>query len=125
MKKWILKIESISPFVFDEFVEIGRYDTEQEAIDEMCREFDGGMERSFVVKEDGFTGLIYHPHNLLKEPCPRCGKDVRAFQTKRTYDCHGIPFRCVCEDCWREIEEDPGYDGEYYDELDECIEPDW
>ena len=44
---------------------------------------------------------------------------------ERTYDCHGIPFRLVCSDCHEKIMEDPGYDGEYYDEMDERIESDY
>ncbi len=117
-KKWALKIERYAPFVFEE---ISRHNTEQEAIDEMCRKFDDGLDCAFVVKEDGHAGLIYYPHKLLKVKCPRCGKEVRVFQMERTYDCRGIPYRLVCEDCWHEIEDGPGYDGEYYDELDECI----
>ncbi len=43
-----------------------------------------------------------------------------------THDCHGIPYRYVCEDCWRDImDSDYGYDGEYYTELDECIDYDY
>jgi hypothetical protein len=42
----------------------------------------------------------------------------------QTYDCQGIPYRLVCDDCMEEIEE-KGYDGELYDERDECIDEDY
>ena len=38
-----------------------------------------------------------------------------------TYDCHGIPFRLVCFECYDKIMDEKGYDGEYYTELDENI----
>ena len=41
-----------------------------------------------------------------------------------TYDCHGIPFRYVCPDCYDKAME-KGYDGEYYTEADECIDYDY
>ncbi len=41
-----------------------------------------------------------------------------------TKDCHGIPFRLVCFDCYTKLME-KGYDGEYYDESDECIDYDY
>lgn len=39
-------------------------------------------------------------------------------------DCHGIPFRFVCYECYDKLME-KGYDGQYYTELDEQIEPDY
>ena len=57
--------------------------------------------------------------------CQKCGKEVPSrWDLYRTYDCHGIPFRLVCEDCYAEYEEQ-GYDGEYYTEADECIDEDY
>lgn len=43
---------------------------------------------------------------------------------KFTSDCHGIPYRLVCFNCYDKCME-KGYDGEYYTELDEQIEPDY
>lgn len=42
-----------------------------------------------------------------------------------THDCHGIPFRLVCWDCYEKVMEEKGYDGEYYTEADECIDWDY
>lgn len=57
--------------------------------------------------------------------CPICGKEVDKEETIWSYDCHGIPFRRICFDCYEETMSDKGYDGEYYTELDECIDEDW
>lgn len=58
--------------------------------------------------------------------CPICGKKVDKDDMQMTRDCHGIPFRYVCQDCYEEIMYgDVGYDGEYYTELDECIDYDY
>lgn len=42
-----------------------------------------------------------------------------------TYDCHGIPFRYVCYDCYTKVYDEKGYDGEYYTELDENLDYDY
>lgn len=55
--------------------------------------------------------------------CPICKRDVDRDEMAFTYDCHGIPFRLVCFGCYDKLME-KGYDGEYYTELDENIEPD-
>lgn len=55
--------------------------------------------------------------------CPVCGKEKERQEMDYTTDCHGITFRLVCMDCWRKIMA-RGYDGEYYDERDEQIDPD-
>lgn len=52
--------------------------------------------------------------------CPVCNKMVPRNEMSFTHDCHGIPFRLVCFDCYDELM-DKGYDGEYYTEADECI----
>lgn len=41
-----------------------------------------------------------------------------------THDCHGIPFRLVCFDCYDRLMA-KGYDGEHYDETDECLDEDY
>ena len=62
-----------------------------------------------------------------KTICPVCDKIVMSDEMALTYDCHGIPFRYVCMDCYNKVIEDgeKGYDGEYYTELDECIDYDY
>ena len=56
--------------------------------------------------------------------CPRCGREVERNDMAFTKDCHGIPFRLVCYDCYDKLME-KGYDGEYYTELDECLSLDY
>lgn len=56
--------------------------------------------------------------------CPECKRMVVRQDMDFTRDCHGIPFRLVCFDCYMKLME-RGYDGEYYDEADECIDYDY
>lgn len=56
--------------------------------------------------------------------CPVCEKEVYRDEMSYTKDCHGIPYRLVCEECYVKLME-KGYDGEYYDETDEQIEDDY
>lgn len=82
--------------------------------------------------------MIRKPVEYEYFECPVCGKEYRYTEScrgvlylgnntvaMRTYDCHGIPFRLVCFDCYNEIMDSKGYDGEYYTELDECIDYDY
>lgn len=62
---------------------------------------------------------------LLYFDCPICGKHTLKSNSVFSYDCHGIPFRLICVDCWEELMETKGYDGEYYTEADECIDWDY
>lgn len=60
--------------------------------------------------------------------CPVCGRWCPREEMQFSLDCHGIPFRLICIDCWERIMEENGYDGEYYTEFDENIwddEPDF
>ena len=59
---------------------------------------------------------------MEKHICAKCGKECD--EVYLTYDCHGIPFRYVCEDCYAEYNEED-YDGEYYTELDENLDYDY
>ena len=56
--------------------------------------------------------------------CQNCEKEFPRNQMTFTTDCHGIPFRFVCWDCYEKLMV-KGYDGEYYTEIDECIEEDY
>ena len=53
--------------------------------------------------------------------CPVCEHEVDREDMYFTKDCHGIPFRLVCDRCYQRIMS-KGYDGEYYTEADEQIE---
>ena len=56
-----------------------------------------------------------------KRTCPVCGKEVERADMNFTRDCHGIPYRLVCWDCYDSLME-KGYDGQYYTEADECLD---
>lgn len=88
--------------------------------------FDTGKEDDFRIK-DTETGDIWRipAHKLVKEECPVCGKKVRVLDMTRTYDCNAIPYRMTCIDCWDKIRSTKGYDGEYYDSLDENLDEDY
>ena len=56
--------------------------------------------------------------------CSECRKMFPREEMRFTKDCHGIPFRLVCMDCYEKAMA-KGYDGEYYTEADECIDDDY
>lgn len=53
--------------------------------------------------------------------CEECEKVCNRNEMLWSRDCRGIEFRLLCKDCWEEVMEN-GYDGEYYDECDECLD---
>ncbi len=61
-------------------------------------------------------------NQLIK--CPVCENFFKREEMLYSFDCHGIPFRLICYGCNTQIIVETGYDGEYYTELDEQIEPD-
>ena len=60
-----------------------------------------------------------------KRTCQVCQKEFPRSSMSWTHDCHGIPFRLVCLECYDKVMEENGYDGEYYTEADECIDEDY
>ena len=60
-----------------------------------------------------------------KRICHVCQKEFPKSCLTWTHDCHGIPFHLVCSECYGKIMEENGYDGEYYDETQECIDEDY
>ena len=56
--------------------------------------------------------------------CSHCFKEVDRSEMMFTRDCHGIPFRLVCYECYEKLMSH-GYDGEYYTDADEQIEADY
>lgn len=98
---------------------VGEYDSFDAAYEAACKLFDGGREDDFII-DDGWPRLI-PSYKLVKEKCPRCGEETRPFEMQRTRDCHGIPFRRVCLNCYDEVMSTDGYDGELYDERDENL----
>ena len=63
--------------------------------------------------------MIFEPKRMMT--CPICGKETERGEMTFTHDCHGIPFRLVCFECYIKVVEEKGYDGEYYTEADENI----
>lgn len=58
---------------------------------------------------------------MEKRVCEECGKVFDRNEMCFTRDCHGLEFRLVCWNCYDSIMAN-GYDGEYYDESDECLD---
>ena len=56
-----------------------------------------------------------------KRICPVCEKEYDRSDMLFTRDCQGITFRLVCYKCYDKLMA-KGYDGQYYDERDECID---
>lgn len=56
--------------------------------------------------------------------CRCCGKKVGRSDMLFTKDCRGITYRLVCSDCYTKLMA-KGYDGEYYDESDECLDEEY
>ena len=56
--------------------------------------------------------------------CRNCNKEFPREEMSFTYDCHGIPYRFVCPNCYDKLME-KGYDGQYYTAADECIDEDY
>ena len=59
-----------------------------------------------------------------KRVCRECGKEFNRNEMDFTRDCQGITFRLVCFKCWDKAMAN-GYDGQYYDERDECLDDDY
>ena len=66
---------------------------------------------------------VIHINENTKISCPICGRKYDRCEMDYTLDCHGIPFRLVCLGCYEEIMySEPGYDGCYYSDLEECLD---
>ena len=69
--------------------------------------------------------LSEHMREYNMDVCPECGGIVDCADMIWSHDCHGIPFRKLCIDCYNDIMENKGYDGEYYTDADECLDYDY
>lgn len=109
----------------DDYFDHSEHGTYDEALAEACNLFDSNMHRygkfSIIDTVDDVQFIVWG-YTLMEDTCPVCGRRVRRYQMERTFDCHGIPFRLVCEDCFPKVTVE--YDGEYYDESDEVLWPD-
>lgn len=61
---------------------------------------------------------------MEKRICNYCNEEFDREEMRFTRDCHGIPFRLVCQKCYHKLMA-KGYDGAYYTEADEQIEADY
>lgn len=122
MKEFRLMIEGR---YMGEWEELSQHDSYDEAYEEALRVHDSGVDDDLKIREEGRGGWILRAYTLEKVECPACGKTARVRDLRQTFDCHGIYYRKVCEDCYEEIMEKKGYDGEYYSEFDECIDYDY
>ena len=108
----------VQPGVYAEVNVVGSYDT---CIQAAARLHDAGDDSIFWI-EGGVHSFRIASWTLEQESCPICGKKVRRYQMEQTHDCHGIPFRMVCGACYDRLMDEKGYDGEEYDEADECLD---
>lgn len=69
--------------------------------------------------------LREHMREDNMDVCTECGGIVDCSDMLWSHDCHGIPFRKLCIDCYNDIMENKGYDGEYYTDADECLDYDY
>lgn len=122
-KPFTLQSESPPDWQFETRSEHDSYD---EAVEAAGKLFDAGDEGDFRIV-DNSTGRAWRlsGHTFQKEPCPVCGREARIREMMRTCDCHGIPFRRVCADCYDRIMSSRGFDGEEYSEADERIDPEY
>lgn len=123
MKPFTLQSEGKWSEIFENRSEHDSYD---EAVEGAGKRFDAGDEGDFRIVENE-TGESWRMtgHTLLKCPCPECETEIRKRDAVLTYDCHGIPFRRVCRNCYDRIMGGRGFDGQRYSEADERIDPDY
>lgn len=104
--------------LYGEFIDRSEHDTYEKAEEAAIALFDNGNgdPGDFRIVETATGDKWRLPgYRLMTEKCPVCGKDVCRQYMIRTYDCHGIPFRLVCDRCYDKIMSTKGYDGERYD----------
>jgi hypothetical protein len=123
MKAFTLQTEGM--FVGD-YVDRSQHDTYEECELAAGELFDSGEDGDFVIRENETgRGWRLAGYKFAKTNCPVCNKEVRIRDMEGTYDCHGIYYRKVCEDCYDKIMDEKGFDGEEYTEADECIDYDY
>ena len=107
--------------------DLAGFDTLDEAYMYICEDFDAssGYDDYRIQETDSGCTWPLPGYKLWIEECPVCGGQVRRIDLLRTYDCHGIPYRHVCQKCYDKIMEEKGYDGELYDETDENLDYDY
>ena len=102
------------------FVNAGEYDEDQVKYGHPWDSING---RAVVMKADSsnFTADdLFASYARVIDPvdmhtCPVCNEKCGKQYMRWTKDCHGVPFRHVCQDCYPAAME-KGYDGELYHE---------
>jgi hypothetical protein len=84
-----------------------------------------GKRKAQANKEDKIMKTeIRHNLDMDMCECRECKKLFDRNEMDFTRDCQGIVFRLVCMRCWKKVMA-KGYDGQYYDECDECLTDDY
>ena len=103
---------------------LSEHDSFDRAYEAACKLFDDGTWDDFLIDDGGHLTSL-PGYRLVKETCPKCGKETRPFEMYGTRDYYGIPFRRVCAKCYERIMTTTGYDGVKYDERDENLDADY
>ena len=103
---------------------MSEHDSFDSAYEAACKLFDDGVWDDFLIDDGGHLTSL-PGYRLVKETCPKCGKEARPFEMYGTRDYYGIPFRRVCAKCYERIMTTTGYDGVKYDERDENLDADY
>ena len=103
---------------------LSEHDSFDSAYEAACKLFDDGTWDDFLIDDGGHLTSL-PGYRLVKETCPKCGKEARPFEMYGTRDYYGIPFRRVCAKCYERIMTTTGYDGVKYDERDENLDADY
>ena len=119
----ILKVEDNDIF-YRYYKPWSEHDSFDHAYEAACKLFDDGVWDDFMIDDGGHQTAI-PGYRLVKETCPKCGKETRPFEMWGTRDYWGISFRRVCTECYDRIMTTTGYDGEKYDERDENLDADY
>ena len=106
------------------FEPVSEHQSFDSAYEAACKMFDNGDGDDFLIDDGGHLTQLMG-YKLVKEVCPKCGKETRVLDMVGTRDYWGIPFRRVCEKCYDRIMTTTGYDGEKYDERDENLDEDY
>ncbi len=122
-------LRDYDPYDYDD-----RVPNREEAIEELSEKLKNGEAEDIrdyleTLIEDSSpildATLIRQANVLLSRldirECPVCKNSVERPDMYYTKDCHGIPMRLVCVDCYSKIMSS-GYDGQYYTEADECLD---
>lgn len=123
------KMKPVGLYVGDGYREdwrhlIGWFDSHDEAVAAAAKLVEEGCDDEFLVEHLYGPKQILYSYQLVKQKCPVCGAEVLTLDMLTTSDCQGIPYRSVCPSCYKKLME-KGYDGEYYDEADECLDYDY